>query len=247
MKAVILAAGKAERLGNLLGEIPKPMIRIFGKPVLEHTINLCRKYGITDIFINVHHLRNVIMDYFEEGSRWDVNISYLVEKTLHGTSGSVRKIAEKFWGFNSIPLKNRVPVSGVLIPEPFFVLYGDNFSNYDLGSLMSKSSQTDAMVTIAFHHREDVSTSGVAEFGDDMKVLSFIEKPNPGETNSHWVNAGIYFMKPEILNFIPEGFSDFARDIFPLLLRQKVPIFGVCNTSEVIAFDTPEMFNKNVK
>ena len=131
--------------------------------------------------------------------------------------------------------------------EPFFVLYGDNFSNYSLSSLTAKSIETNAIATIAFHYREDVSTSGVADFNPEFRILNFIEKPKPGETNSNWVNAGIYYLKPEILDLIPEGFSDFAKDIFPLLLRQNIPIYGVCDHSEVIAFDTPEMFKNNIK
>ena len=107
--------------------------------------------------------------------------------------------------------------------------------------------ETDTVATIAFHYREDVSTSGVADFNAELKILNFIEKPKYGETNSNWVNAGIYFLKPDILKLIPEGFSDFAKNIFPLLLSQDIPIYGVCDNSDVIAFDTPEMLKKNQK
>ena len=247
MKAIILAGGKGKRLGKLITEIPKPMINIHGKPVLEHNIELCKKFGITDIFINLHHLGYAIKDYFEDGTRWDVNIKYLIEEELHGTSGAVREIAQNFWGYNTHSSRIAKCESSINLIEPFFILYGDNFSHYNLNSLSSKSKETNSIATIAFHYRDDVSTSGVADFNQESKILNFIEKPKPGETNNNWVNAGIYYLKPEILDLIPDGFSDFAKDIFPLLLSQNIPIYGVCDNSEVIAFDTPEMYSKNIK
>ena len=247
MKAIILAAGKGKRLGNLIKETPKPMINILGKPVLEHNIELCKRFGITDIIINIHHLGHVIKDYFEDGTNLGVNIRYLIEENLHGTSGVVRKIAEEFWGYNTHSSRISHHVSHNDSIEPFFILYGDNFSNYNLNSLSSKSEETNSIATIAFHYRKDVSTSGVADFNPEFRILNFIEKPKPGETNSNWVNAGIYYLNPEILDLIPDGFSDFAKDIFPSLIRQNIPIYGVCDNSEVIAFDTPEMYSKNIK
>ena len=247
MKAIILAAGKGKRLGNLIKETPKPMINILGKPVLEHNIELCKRFGITDIFINIYHLGHIIKDYFEDGTNWGVNIRYLIEEDLHGTSGAVRKIAEEFWGYNAHSSHITHQASHFNSMEPFFVLYGDNFSNNNLNSLTAKSIETDSIATISFHYREDISTSGVADFNPEFRILNFIEKPRPGETNSNWVNAGIYYLKPEILDLIPKGFSDFAKDIFPLLIRQNIPIYGVCENSDVIAFDTPEMYSKNIK
>jgi len=247
MKAIILAAGKGKRLNNIIGEIPKPMIKFLGKPVLEHNIELCRNFGIKDIYINIHHLGNVIQDYFEDGTKWGVTINYLIEKELHGTSGAVKKIAEDFWGYDYRSSQIENQGSNFKPIKPFFVLYGDNFSTYDLSSLIAKSSETGTIATVAFHYREDVSTSGVADFNSEQKILSFIEKPKPGETKSNWVNAGIYLLKPKILKLIPEGFSDFSKNIFPFLIRHNIPIYGVCDHSKVIAFDTPEMLKKNSK
>lgn len=232
MKAVILAAGKGERLKDITGQLPKPMIPFRGKPVLEHNLDLCRAHGITDIYMNLHHLPHIITDYFGDGSKFDVSIRYSFEEELLGTSGAVNKISRDFWNDGAA--------------ESFFVIYGDNYSHFDLSALISLYNKHNPMGVIAFHHREDVQHSGVAEFDADLRVTKFIEKPKPGQTDSHWVNAGIYFLNGEILNMLPEGASDFAKEIFPVCLKQSLPLYGVCDKADVLAFDTPDMYNRSM-
>ena len=228
MKAVILAAGKGERLKEITAQIPKPMIEYEGKPILQHNIELCKKFGIDEIFINTHHLAEVIQNYFGDGSSFGVTIRYSLEKTLLGTSGAVKNF-KSFIG-----------------SDPFFVIYGDNYSNYNLQLLRQAYQNKNAMGIIGFHWREDTAASGVAEFSDDGLITRFIEKPKVGESESHWVNAGVYFFNPKIMDFIPTGFSDFAKDIFPQLLTAGEHLYGVCSKANVRAFDTPEMFNQSM-
>jgi len=225
MKAIILAAGKGERLGQITETIPKTMIKVDGKPILQHNIELCKNYGIFDIYINLHHLPDIITNYFGNGEKFGVNITYSFEKELLGTAGAVKNIANLDKHFTE---------------NPFYVIYGDNYSNYDLKTLITKS-----IAKIAFHYRDDVENSGVAEFDKTGKVLSFIEKPKPNETTSHWVNASIYYLNPEILNYIPKGYFDFSKDIFPFLLKNNIPFYGECSNTIVRAFDTPDMLLKN--
>jgi len=227
MKAVILAAGKGERLAELTRHIPKPMIVFHGKPILEHNIELCRRFGVTEIFINTHHLPDAIRGYFGDGSRWGVHIEYSFEPELLGTSSAVRN-------FQSF------------LDGPFFVLYGDNYSDYDLSALQKKQLDHSALGAIAFHWRKDTSSSGVAEFADNGRITRFIEKPKPGESDSHWVNAGIYYFREDILSYLPRSHSDFAKDIFPKLLASGVVLYGVCRKAKVLAFDTPEMYNRSI-
>jgi mannose-1-phosphate guanylyltransferase len=229
LKAVILAAGKGDRLKNVTSHIPKPMIKFRGKPILEHNVDLCKHYGITDLYINTHHFHRLIQEYFGDGSRFGVSIQYSYEKSLLGTSSAVKNF------------------SMYLGHDPFFVIYGDNYSDYNLHSLIKKQKETDALVVIGFHWRDDTAESGVAEFDSQGKVIRFVEKPQKGESDSHWVNAGVYYLQPDIFSHIPDGFSDFAKDIFPKLLKEGLPLFGVCSRSEVRAFDTPEMYTKNLK
>jgi NDP-sugar pyrophosphorylase family protein len=231
MKAIILAAGKGERLSSITQTIPKPMILFKGKPLLQYNIELCRSYEVEEIYINVHHLAGQITDYFGDGSKFGVNIEYSFEEELLGTSGAVKKIVRDYWGN---------------FHESFFVIYGDNYSNYNLNSLKQKANGTNSIVTIAFHYRKDTMHSGVAEFNKNQRILKFIEKPKPGESESHWVNAGIYYLRSDILKYIPDGNSDFAKEIFPKLLEKKIPLYGVLQNIDLLAFDTPEMYTQNI-
>lgn len=257
MKAIILAAGKGERLKKITQSVPKPMIKYRGKPILEYNIELCKKHGIEDIYINLYHLPKTITDYFLDGKRLGVNIKYSYENELLGTAGAVRKIVNDFWNIPDIKSQslkvseslNQQHSSNVLFrqAEPFFVIYGDNFSDYDLQLLIDKQKKTKAPCVIAFHYREDVSQSGVAEFDHDFKIIKFIEKPKDGDTQSHWVNAGIYLMSTEIIKYIDEGNNDFGKDVFPKILKSDLSIYGVCQYTEVRSFDTPRMFYDNIK
>ncbi|MFQ5585178.1 MAG: NDP-sugar synthase, partial [Calditrichia bacterium] len=144
MQAVILAAGKGTRLGNITYQIPKPMIKIMGKPILEHNILLCKKFGITKIFINLHHLSGKILDYFGDGSRWGVELIYKYEPELLGTAGAVKNFQEELNG------------------QLFFVIYGDNYSDLNLGDALSLHQEKKGIATIVLTPKEDVSNSGIA-------------------------------------------------------------------------------------
>ena len=241
MNAIILAAGSGERLKFITKDFPKPMIEIFGKPILQHNIELCRDFGIKNIFINIHYMPEKITEYFQSGEKIGVNIKYSYEEPILGTSGAIRKIAEDYWGYdeNDISTLDKI--------KPFFVVYGDNFSNINLNALFNFYKNNNAIANIAFHYRKDVTFSGVAEFDEKFRILRYIEKPKPGVTESHWVNAAIYLFKPEILKFIPKGFSDFSIDIFPTLLGKNIPIYGVCYNSRLLPFDTPAMYDNSME
>lgn len=223
MKAVILAAGKGERLKGTVDDIPKPMIMYHGKPILQHNLELCRKYGISEIFMNTHHLPERIKSYFGDGSAFQMKITYSYEEELLGTAGALNNFRKE------------------LADKPFFVLYGDNYSGFDLTSLVLEYQKHACIGVIGFHYREDVSQSGVGEFAQDGRILRFIEKPRSGATESKWVNAGIYYVSAEILRHISVGYSDFGKDIFPKLIREGVPLYSVCSDALLRAFDTPEM------
>jgi NDP-sugar pyrophosphorylase family protein len=228
LKAVILAAGKGERLKNITQTIPKPMIQYKGKPVLEYNIELCKKFGIKDIYINTYHLPEKITSYFKNGAHLGVNIFYSNETELFGTAGALNNFKE-------------------FLTEPFFVIYGDQVSDYNLELLKLKFNETSSMAVIGFHYRKDTEHSGVAEFDKNNRITRFIEKPKPGESDSHWVNAAVYYLSPEIFQFIDTGYADFGKDIFPGLLKANIPIYGVCENIPVKVFDTPEMYDENIK
>ena len=250
MKAVILAAGKGDRLKDITKDIPKPMISFKGKPVLQYNIELCKKYGIEEIYINLHHLAAKIKDYFGNGEKYGVHITYSYEEEMQGTAGAIKKIACDFWK-ETPPRDSNISVPNSL--EPFYVIYGDQISDFNLDSLkekyqkQTKNGNKECIGVVAFHYRKDVMHSGVAEFDSCDRITRFIEKPRSGETESHWANAGVYYLNNEILDYIPLGFSDFGKQIFPILLEKKLSLYGVRENKGVCVFDTPEMYANSFK
>ena len=226
MRAVLLAAGKGERLGSITHKTPKPMIPFKGKPLLEWNINLCKRYEITDIFINLHHLPNIIKNYFGNGKRLGVTITYIYEPELLGTAGGVKQFSKALQG------------------SAFFVIYSDNWSDYNLKAISDFHQESGAEMTIALFHLEDIRHSGIAVLDHENKVLEFIEKPRTDSPPSHLVNAGIYLIEPQLLSQIPNGTCDFGKDVIPNWIKAGVNVRGIKMEKKVTAIDTPDLLNK---
>jgi len=243
MKAIILAAGKGKRLGKLTRSIPKPMLKIRGKPILEHNIEWLRDFGIRDIYINLHHLPNVIKSYFKDGKKWDINIAYSYEQKLLGTAGGVKKIIEDLWIEGKWKEKNFN--SYEVLYDPFLVVYGDNLFEYDLRKIIDFYERKNGVATIALCKKEKVDQSGIALLDDDDRIIKFIEKPKPNEFISHFVNTGLYVLKQSVLNYIPSKKSiDFGKDVFPQMIEKRENIFGIVLKSSIIAIDTPFLYRQ---
>jgi len=221
---MILAAGQGTRLRPLTESIPKCMMPIGGKPLLEHTILWLRKYGVTDLMINLHYLPQVVKDYFGDGQRCGVRVTYSVEKEALGTAGGVKNVA---WFFDG----------------PFFVWYGDNLSTCRLDRLWEFHRAKGGIVTIALHYREDPTQSGIVGLDENDRIVRFLEKPTPDQVFSHWVSAGIFVLEPAVLQAIPaEGTPDFGRDVFPGLLADGQSLYGyrMSPDEDLWWIDTPE-------
>lgn len=233
-----MAAGKAERLKGIVDDVPKPMIEVAGKPVLEHNIEWLRSFGISDIYINLHHLPDVIRDYFGDDGRWDVNITYSYEQELLGTAGAVRKIANDYWS------KESQDNSGD--EKAFVLVYGDNLlSDFDLNKIIEFHKAKRAIATICLYHKDEVSQSGIAVMDSENRIVKFVEKPGPGEAISNLVNTGVYVLEAGILDYIPENqFSDFGRDVFPEVIRAGEGLYGIVLEANLVAIDTPELLEK---
>lgn len=209
MKAMVLAAGLGIRLRPLTDEIPKPMVLVVNKPVMEHVVELLQAHGITQLFVNLHYHAETIRRYFTDGSRWQVDLWHSHEKELMGTAGGVKKV------------------------EPFFkdgtfvVICGDILTDINLSRLIAFHRDKKALATIALTKAEDPSKYGVVVTDKMGRIQDFQEKPSRQEALSNLVSCGIYVLEPEIFNYIPQDkFYDFGRDLFPLLLRRKKRIYG---------------------
>ncbi|MCL5019161.1 MAG: NDP-sugar synthase [Patescibacteria group bacterium] len=208
MKAMILAAGEGTRLRPLTTDKPKPILPIVNRPLLEYTIQLLKRHGITNLVINLYHKPEEIMNVIGKGSNSDVNIVYSKETVLLGTAGGVKKVESEF-------------------TDAFIVIYGDNLIDVDLDDLIDFHYRTKGLATIGLFHAENPSACGIVARDESGRVIKFVEKPAPSEVFTDTANAGIFVFEPEILNYIPNNsFSDFGKDIFPILLNFKIPVFA---------------------
>lgn len=201
MKAVILAGGKGTRLRPLTSELPKPMVPIMNRPVMEHIILLLKANGITDICVTLMFLPSKIRDYFQDGSRFGVHLTYLTEDTPLGTAGCIRPAAELF-------------------DETFLIISGDCMTDFQFAPALAFHRKAGATATLLTTRVSVPLDYGVVIANAEGHVTGFLEKPSWREVISDTINTGIYLFEPEILSLIPEGMpSDFSRDIFPQLLK----------------------------
>jgi len=224
--AMILCAGFGTRLSHLTKNSPKPMLKLGDKPILEHTIEHLKKHEIKDIVINLHYLADHITSYFGDGSSFGVHITYSYEENPLGTSGAVKKVQD---------ILSKA--------DNFLILYGDVVTNQNYTDLISHhKSKTDAIGTIIVHERE--KSNSIVEMNTDNKILKFLERPPESELKikkQNWVNSGLYCFNKEIFNLIPDGVSDFPKDIF-LKLVQAGNLYGFPLSGYRCAVDSQERY-----
>lgn len=209
MKAVILAGGEGTRLRPLTLERPKPMVPLFGRPVLEHILLLLRKNGFDQVAISLRYLPQVVQDYFGDGSAWGMELHYFVEREAMGTAGGVRQ-AEAFLG-----------------EEDFLVFSGDCVCDFDLRDCYARHRARGGAATLLLHRERDPLEYGLVQLGEGGRVERFLEKPGWGEVFTNLVNTGIYFLSPSVLEHIPADTPyDFSRELFPALLKEGAALYG---------------------
>jgi NDP-sugar pyrophosphorylase family protein len=223
-KAVILAAGRGERLRPLTDGLPKTMLPIGGRPLLEHLLALLVVAGVREVAVNLHHRPEAIRSYLGDGSRLGLRVVYSQEEALLGTAGALRRL-EPF------------------VDRTFFVLYGDVLSSLDLRRLAEFHRQRGGAVTMALYREKHLARCGVAEVEPGGRIRRFVEKPK-GEMGSPWAAAGALVMEPWVLRFIPEGFSDLGSDLFPRLVELGVPIYGYRCCGCFLDIGSPERYRK---
>lgn len=208
MKAIIMAGGEGSRLRPLTCDLPKPMVPIMNKPVLEHTIELLKQYGIIDIAITLMYHPQLIKDYFGSGKNLGVNITYFIEETPLGTAGGIKNAQ----GF---------------LDETFIVISGDSITNLDIAKAIEFHNEKSSIATLILTKVDLPLEYGVVLTNEDGSITGFLEKPSWGEIFSDTVNTGTYILEPEIMNYIkPNENTDFSRNVFPSLLSSSKKMFG---------------------
>ncbi|PST92742.1 sugar phosphate nucleotidyltransferase [Photobacterium jeanii] len=222
MKGMILAAGKGTRVKPITHTIPKPMIPILGKPVMESMIQLFAAHNIDKIVVNTSHLAEVIENYFADGHHFNVQLSYsyegemvngkFVSKAL-GSAGGMRKIQD-FSGF---------------FDETFVVVCGDAWIDLDLTEAVRRHKEKGGIATIVTRNVDisEVNKYGVVVTDGHGQVTSFQEKPSQEEALSTEINTGIYIFEPAIFDFIPSGQEyDIGSELFPALVENNIRFFA---------------------
>ena len=201
-KVVILTGGKGLKLRPFTYEMPKALLPIHGKPLLQHTIENIAKSGFKDIIISTGYLGNKIKEYFKDGSNFGVRITYVEHKGKEtGTSGALLKVKKE------------------IEESPFILWYGDVLADVDLFDMLDFHKSNKALVTMGITSVEKASDWGVVNL-KGLNVINFTERPSEKISISHLINAGVYVIEPELLDHIPKDSKGLEIDILPKLAQK---------------------------
>lgn len=224
MKALFLAGGMGKRLRPLTNEIPKPMVPIMGKPLLERNMKNLKDNGISEIVISTCYKPYHIREYFGDGRQLGLKIQYVLEDIPLGTGGAIKNTEEFF-------------------DDTFIVFNSDILCDISIKDLIRYHRSKSAVATIAVTEVENPSLYGVIEYDENNYVLSFTEKPDPAEIKSNYINAGIYVLEPEMLKEIPEGRAvSIEREVYPSMLEEGIKIAIYKGGSYWMDIGTPEKY-----
>jgi mannose-1-phosphate guanylyltransferase/mannose-1-phosphate guanylyltransferase/phosphomannomutase len=217
---MVLAAGLGTRLRPVTHEIPKPMVPVLNRPVMEHTARLLARHGFVETIANLYWFPETIEGHFGDGSAFGLELSYSREEQLLGTAGGVRKAAD-------------------FLGDSFLVVAGDALTDLDFGAMREFHESHDGLATLATKRVADTDQFGVVIAGEDGRIQGFQEKPDPAEALSDLANTCIYMFRSEVFEFFPEpgtskaagpedppAFADWAMDVFPALLENDIPFYS---------------------
>ena len=236
-KAMVMAAGVGSRLDPLTQHIPKPLVSIANRPVMDILFERLLEISIKDVIANTHYLSDKIVEHYKNNDL-GINFSYVCEKELSGTAGGVKKC--QFF-FNE--------------GEDFLILSADGLSNADLQAGIDAHKKSGAIATIGIKRiaMEEIPNFGVVVTNENGVITQFQEKPSIKDAKSDFINTGIYIFNYKIFDYIPENtFYDFAKNVFPDLMSKNLEI----NTFQVSEYwsdigtidqykqSTEDLFNK---
>jgi mannose-1-phosphate guanylyltransferase/phosphomannomutase len=208
MRAIIMAGGFGTRLRPLTCNIPKPMVPMANKPMMEHIVRLLKQHGFDDLVVMLYYQPEVIIRHFGDGAAFGVRIEYLRPPSDLGTAGCV-KFAERY------------------LKDTFLVISGDLLTDFDLKKALAAHRAKKAAATLVLTRSSNPLAFGVVIVDEDGRIQRFLEKPSWGEVFSDTINTGIYLLEPSVLAEIPSDRSfDFSKNLFPALLGADTPLYG---------------------
>lgn len=227
IQAVILSAGIGTRLRPLTENLPKVMVPIDGKPLLECHFEQFKKYGIKEFFINLHYLPEKITDYFGDGSKWGIKIIYKYESEILGTAGGIKNFESD--------LKNN-----------FFVIYGDIFSLVDYSKMNEFFNQKPGAIGMELIGDTDHPLdSDLVEINDGLRFLKIYPKPHKELPKKYKSMRGIYIFNEKILKYIPiQKYYEIDHNLLPEVLERGENIYGYETTDYLKDIGTLERYQK---
>lgn len=227
MKVVIIAGGKGTRIASVADEIPKAMIPVNGKPVLEYQVELAKRYGLTDFIFIIGHLGEQIEEYFDNGSKWGINITYFIETQPLGTAGALAYLTKD-------------------LREDFFVFYGDTVMDIDLDKMVQFHRMKDADATLFVHPNDHPYDSDIVAIDENGRVLKLYNKPHPnGFVSQNLVNAALFIFSPKVLSYIQKGVkSHIEKNLLPVCMEQGLNLFGYNSPEYIKDMGTPDRYYK---
>ncbi|MBS1904168.1 MAG: NTP transferase domain-containing protein [Bacteroidetes bacterium] len=210
MKAIIMAGGFGTRLRPLTMHLPKPMVPLMNRPMMEHIVRLLKQHGFHDLTSLLYFHPDAITSYFGDGMPFGVSMHYVKAEADYGTAGSVRNATEQL-GIN----------------ERILIISGDVLTDFDLTQAIKYHEEKGAIGTIVLTRVKNPLQYGVVITDEGGRIERFLEKPSWGEVFSDTINTGIYILEPEAFNRIPyKREFDFSKDLFPMLLEEHAGLYG---------------------
>ena len=221
MKAIILAGGLGTRLQPYTTFIPKPMLPLGEKPLLEHLIGWVKKNGVKDIVLCVSYLRKTIEDYFEDGKRFGVKIEYATSNKPLATAGQL-KTAEK------------------LIDNTFVCIYGDSIFDFNLKNMINEHKKKKSFITMSLYEYKTNIKYGVIDTKNNGRVSTWNEKP---EIRAK-INMGCYVMEPDIFDFIPKNKPYGMDDVIKKAISKRKNVNSILTKKRFIDIGDKETYEK---
>ena len=225
-KALILAGGIGTRLQPITFEVPKPLLTVHDRTLLEHLFDLFKKFGIKNVILSIGYKGDKIKEAIGNGKKYGVNVTYVEESKAMGTAGPIK-------------------LASSLLDETFIVSNADELKELDLMDMHRFHKEKKATATIALASVEDPSAYGVAKLQGN-KILEFIEKPKKEAAPSNLINSGLYILEPEVIESIPKGFAMLEKDVFPKLAKEG-KLYGYPFSGQWLNTGTMELYEKAIK
>lgn len=224
MQAIVLVGGEGTRLRPLTYGTPKPMVPILGVPFLARTMQRLHHAGIREVILPAGYMPQAIIDYFRDGSLFDMNITYVIEETPLGTAGALKNVEQHIHG-------------------PFVVLNGDVLTSLDLREMIAAHEKVGGLGMLHLIRVEDPSAFGCVVHDGENRISAFVEKPPKGTEPTNEINAGTYLFERGVLDMIPAGRNvSIERETFPEIIAQGKGLYAYTTDDYWIDLGKPEQY-----